>query len=297
MTPARAGIVVVHYGDTEQTRACVGSVLDDPSGVDRRVIVVDNLGNIDAACLPAEVALLVRLDNPGFGAGVNAGLAALDPECLCTLHLALNNDTILMPGFLDAAASALEVGVGAAGGPIRDPERGSLWYAGGRVSFITGTVRQQRSEAAAKRARDVGFIPATAMAIAPAAFNELGGFDPRFFLYNEDLDLCLRLRRAGWRLRFEPGMACRHRLGTSTGSAERSPLYLESLTRTRLLPFRSPAYRGYLAVIHTLYNLLRIGALAVRHRGACGPYVGAVTRGHLDAVRGLAGAQRVVSSR
>ena len=70
---------------------------------------------------------------------------------------------------------------GAAGGPIRDPDRGSLWYAGGRVSFLTGTVRQQRSESAAARPRDVGFIPATAMAIAPAAWRELGGFDlPQF---------------------------------------------------------------------------------------------------------------------
>jgi len=297
VTRARAGIVVVHYGDTEPTRACVGSVLDDSSGVDRRVIVVDNLGNLDAASLPSAAALLARLDNPGFGAGVNAGVAALDPEGLCTFYVALNNDTFIMPGFLSAAASALEVGVGAAGGPIRDPELDALWYAGGQVSFLTGTVRQQRSEAAASRARDVGFIPATAMAIAPAAWRELGGFDPRYFLYNEDLDLCLRLRRAGWRLRFEPGMACRHRLGTSTGSAERSPLYLENLTRTRLLPFRSPAYRSYLAVIHTLYNLLRIGALALRHRGACGPYVGAVARGYLDAVQNLAGAQQVARSR
>jgi GT2 family glycosyltransferase len=200
--------------------------------------------------------------------------------------VALNNDAVLAAGFLDAAAAALEVGVGAAGGPIRDPERGSLWYAGGRVSFLTGTVRQQRSERAAARPRDVGFIPATAMALAPAAWRELDGFDPRYFLYNEDLDLCLRLRRAGWRLRFEPGMACRHRLGTSTGSAVRSPLYLENLTRTRLLPFRSPAYRAYLAVIHSVYCAARIAGLALRHRGRCAPFVNAVLRGHAAAVAG-----------
>jgi GT2 family glycosyltransferase len=154
------------------------------------------------------------------------------------------------------------------------------------VSFLTGTVRQQRSESAAARPRDVGFIPATAMAIAPAAWHELGGFDPRYFLYNEDLDLCLRLRRAGWRLRFEPGMACTHHLGGATGSAERSPLYLENLTRTRLLPFRSPAYRVYLAVIHSLYCAVRIAGLAVRHRGRCAPFVSAVLRGHAAAAAG-----------
>jgi GT2 family glycosyltransferase len=262
-------------------------VLGDPSGVDRVVAVVDNLGNLDAALLPSAVTVVARPDNPGFGAGVNAGVAALDPESRCTLYVALNNDTVLTAGFLDAAASALEVGVGAAGGPIRDPERGSLWYAGGGVSFLTGTVRQEHSERAAASPRDVGFIPATAMAIAPAAWRELGGFDPWYFLYNEDLDLCLRLRRAGWRLRFEPGMACRHRLGTSTGSAERSPLYLENLTRTRLRPFASRPYRAYLAVVHTVYNALRIVALGVRQGTACQPHVAAVVRGHLAALRRL----------
>jgi GT2 family glycosyltransferase len=133
----------------------------------------------------------------------------------------------------------------------------------------------------------VGFIPATALAISTPAWREVVGFDPRFFLYNEDLDLCLRLRRAGWRLRFEPRMACEHRLGGSTGSAERSPLYLEHLTRTRLLPFRSGAFRLYLAAIHTFYNLGRVVGLTLRHGWKVGRYATAVARGHSAAIRTL----------
>jgi GT2 family glycosyltransferase len=125
------------------------------------------------------------------------------------------------------------------------------------------------------------------MALAPPAWHEVGGFDPRSFLYNEDLDLCLRLRRAGWRLLFEPRMACEHRLGGSTGSAARSPLYLENLTRTRLLPFASHSYRVYLAIGHSLYNALRVLGLGVRHGTGCRPYVTAVVRGHLAALRSL----------
>ena len=64
------------------------------------------------------------------------------------------------------------------------------------------------------------------------------GFDSRYFLYNEDVDLCLRLRRAGWRLLFEPGMVCFHAIGGATASADRSPIYLENLTRTRFAPFQ-----------------------------------------------------------
>jgi GT2 family glycosyltransferase len=285
---ALAGCVVVHYGEVEPTARCVASLLADPSAVERLLVVVDNLGNLEPESLPAGVDVLRRPENPGFGAAVNAGVGAVDPDSACTLYLAVNNDTIVRGGFLEAAAGALEVGVGAAGGPVRVAASGEpLWYAGGGINFLTGTVRQKRSEAAASKRRDVGYIPATALAVAPLAWREIGGFDRRYFLYNEDLDLCLRLRRAGWRLRFEPGMACEHRVGGTTGSAERSPMYLYHLTRTRLRPFRSQPYRVYLAVLHTAYNAIRLIGLAVGEGSGCGPHVAAVARGHREALWGL----------
>lgn len=280
-----AGIVVVHYGDQEPTLHCLGSLTREGSSFERRVVLVDNLGNIAKDDLPAWVKLLERPDNPGFGLAANNGIDVVDPDEQCSFYVILNHDVSLATGFLDGAARALEVGVGAAGGPIHVPEVPSqLWYGGGSVNFLTGTVRQQRRTGAARRARDVGFIPATAMAISRVAWREVGGFDSRYFLYNEDLDLCLRLRRAGWRLVFEPSMACEHRIGAATGSHERSPLYLENLTRTRLLPFKSRPYRVYLAVIHTVYNALRVVGLGLRHGFRSGPYMTAVIRGH---ARGL----------
>ncbi len=285
MMDPMAGVVVVHFGDPEPTLRCLASVSEDPSEVERRIAVVDNSGNLEAWRCGSGVTVVSRSDNPGYGAGANAGLAEIDRERECTLYVVLNNDTVIRPGFLTAAAQALEVGVGAAGGTIRDANDPScLWYTGGRINFATGTVRQLRSEGALKRRRDVGFIPATAMVVSPTAWREVGGFDPRFFLYNEDLDLCLRLRRAGWRLLFEPGMMCEHRLGGATGSNDRSPLYLENLTRTRLLPFKSRPYRLYLAGLHTAYNSVRVLGLGLRYGIRCGPYVSAVVRGHLHAL-------------
>jgi GT2 family glycosyltransferase len=282
---ALAGVVVVHYGDTAPTARSLASILADPSGVNRLVALVDNLGNIDPGSLPSEVYLMTRRDNPGFGVAANLGVAEIDGDHQCGLYVVLNNDVVIAPGFLAAAVDALEVGVGAAGGPILtadDPPR--LWYGGGGLNFVTGTVRQTRSSAVAGRRHDVGFIPATAMALSPAAWREISGFDPRFFLYNEDVDLCLRLRRGGWRLIFEPGLACTHRVGGATGSAERSPLYLENLTRTRLRPFRPRAYRIYLAAVHTIYNALRVAALGLHHGPRSGPYVRAVVTAHTRAL-------------
>ncbi len=283
-----AGVVIVHYGEVDPTIRCTASVFGDPSLLHRRVVVVDNSGNLERDDLVSGVEVLHRPDNPGFGAAVNAGVAALEPSDNVSLVVALNNDAVLSRGYLDAAADALEVGVGAAGGPIRDGlETSRLWYAGGGVNYLMGTVYQQRSADEAARARDVGYIPATAMAISMVAWKEIGGFDERFFLYNEDLDLCLRLRRAGWRLRFDPRMDSFHSLGGSTGSAERSPLYLENLTATRFLPFQSRPYRLYLAAVHSMYNLLRAFGLGVRHAGRSGPYLAALTRGHRRALASI----------
>jgi len=288
MSDARAGVVIVHYGDVDPTIRCTASALGDPSRIERRLLVVDNSGNLTEEILVDGVEILRREDNPGFGAGVNAGVAALARRERFSFYVALNNDAVLDLGYLDAAADALEVGVGAAGGPIRDGlDPATLWYAGGGINYLTGTVRQRRFGGLPRQGFDVGYIPATAMAISAAAWNEVNGFDERYFLYNEDLDLCLRIRRAGLRLRFHPGMNCLHRLGGSTGSSERSPLYLENLTATRLMPFQSRLFRLYLAGMHSVYNAVRAFGLVAEHGIRSGPYVSALARGHLRALRSL----------
>ena len=115
LTLPPVGIVVVHYGDPALTVGCLASIEADPSRVERRVVVVDNLGNLEPGLLGEGVLLVRRQDNPGFGSAANQGLAALDPDRVCSAWLVLNNDTALRPGFLDAVVRAVEDGVGAAG--------------------------------------------------------------------------------------------------------------------------------------------------------------------------------------
>jgi len=283
---SRAGIVVVHFGDPAPTFGCVRSLEADPSAVERTVVVVDNSGNLDAGALP-QAAVVRCPENPGFGAGANRGVATLDAGSLEAI-VVLNHDVEVASGFLAAAVGAVGDGdTGAAGGPLRlGGEDGPLWYAGGGLSVVTGTVWQSRRPEDAVRPREVSFVPGAAIAIAPRAWAEVGGFDPRFFLYNEDLDLGLRLRRHGWRLRFVPGMAAVHRLGAATGSATASPLYLEHMARTRLRPFRPLAYRLYLAVVHSGYVALR--AAAHFARGGSGRAAArALLRGHLGALAAI----------
>jgi N-acetylglucosaminyl-diphospho-decaprenol L-rhamnosyltransferase len=284
----RVGVVVVHFGRPNPTVACVGAVLGDPSPCGRHIVVVDNSGDLAPDLLPgAEV--IKPGGNAGFGVGANLGVQRLGLGPWGALVI-LNNDVEVVSGYLGAALDALgHPGVGAAAGPLfLDRPGGKLWYAGGGVNFLTGTVRQSTSRRLADRERPVGFFPGAAFAVSPRAWEAVGGFDPSYFLYNEDVDLCLRLRRRGLRLLFAPAMAAVHRLGSVTGSGGRSPFYLEHMTATRLRPFRPLGYRFYLAALHTGYVLVR----ALAHLAVSGDKEGATAtrallRGHVRALAGL----------
>ncbi|HKI86547.1 MAG TPA: glycosyltransferase family 2 protein [Thermoanaerobaculia bacterium] len=287
---ASLGVVVVHYQTPGSLQRCVASVLQDPSRAARRVVVVDNSdtpgSTLVSGDLPPGVILLFSPDNPGFGAGANRGVQRLKELERLAAYVILNADVELLPGYLDAALDALRNGVGAAAGPIYlDEPGGPLWYAGGGLSLLTGTVKQSKDPAAARQSREVAFIPGTAMALAAGAWEDVGGFSPDIFLYHEDLDLCMRMRRAGWKLWFAPAMKIVHHLGQATGSSERSSFYLEHMAKTRLRPYRSRLYKMYLAVIHGTYVLSR--ALAYTVRGGPGDRERArsLLRGHRAAVR------------
>lgn len=279
------GAVVVHYGDPAPTVGCLAALRGDAAERRRRVVVVDNSGDFPAEALQGE-ELLRCPDNPGFGGGANRGVAALGEGPWSAL-VVLNHDVEVAPGYLEAAVAALaEPAAGAAGGPLfLDRPGGRLWFAGGGVNFLIGTVRQSTSERAARTQRRVGFIPGAALAFSQRAWREVGGFDPAYFLYNEDVDICLRLRRRGWALVFAPGMAAVHRLGAATGSGARSRLYLEEMTATRLRPFRPLGYRIYLGVLHSGYVAVRALWHAVGRGGRDGrTAAGALLRGHARAI-------------
>jgi len=282
------GVVIVHYGSLPPTAACVKALSGDTSDCPRRVMVVDNSGNVPDGALPG-AEIVNGGGNRGFGAGANRGVEALGPGPWAALVI-LNNDVEVGDGYLEAAIRTLQApGAGASAGPVYlDRPGGRLWYAGGGINFLTGTVWQGNTPKAAGRARDVGFISGAALAVSHEAWRSVGGFDPGFFLYNEDVDLCLRLRRKGWRLLFEPAMVSVHRLGAVTGSAGRSPFYLERMAATRLRPFRPLPYRLYLAALHSGYVSLRaLWYLVIVRGGVGGEAAHALLRGHVRALAGV----------
>ncbi len=240
--PARGLVdaVVVAYNSRDDLAACLAAVRR--AGRLGSVVVVDHGTDGSGAHADALGALTLHEPaNPGFGAGQNRGLGATTAPYV----LLLNPDAVIDPAGLAQGIELLDrdASVGACQGVVADrrsgePERSSgvslrpvhLW---GRLLHLRHLRRSTLARRLALRVpaladhvertspepRPVESLAATALLARRSALDEVGGFDERFFLYGEDLDLCQRLRRAGWTLVALPVPWAVHASGSSAASS------------------------------------------------------------------------------
>ncbi len=136
----------------------------------------------------------------------------------------VNNDVLVPAGALDALARALEAEPrrGIVGPRVVYRDRPELvWCAGGELTW-----RENLSTLAGHRQPDgprwqtpraVDYVPGCALLARREVLEEVGLFEAAYFAYMEDVDLCLRARRAGWRVWLEASVAVRHAASSATG--------------------------------------------------------------------------------
>lgn len=200
-------VVIVSYNTADLIEACLLSVRA-PDGVSLETFVVDNASLDGGAALVHEKFPWVRLvenrENRGFGAANNQVLA----ECAGRYIVLLNPDTEVTPGAFRQMADYMDASprVGLAGPTVRNPDGTrqdsvSLHYPGQKRS--SGEV----SELPGKIACVLG----ACQIVRAALMRELGGFDEDFFLYGEDQDLCLRIRKKGYEIgHIDPAVILHH---------------------------------------------------------------------------------------
>jgi len=216
-----SAIIVNHNGRGHLQRcleslACSGQALE--------VLVVDNASTDGSLDLLREdfpqVTLLEQDRNLGFGAANNLAAAAAGGEAL----LLINADAWLEEGALEHLAARLAShdrnGLAAPRLLYPDgrrqfawsPERGAMGEALQLLrnrfessAWAHGPLARVLSRLAGRR-----WYTAACVLVRTDAFREVGGFDERFFMYFEDVDLCVRLEAAGWRLVEEPKAVARH---------------------------------------------------------------------------------------
>jgi len=249
----RVTAIVVDWNGAEHTRRCLRALdaVRNEGALD--VVLIDN-GSDDPAALaaladPPRVRVLRLQQNLGFGGGSNAGIAeALDGDARWVWLL--NNDAEPAPGALAAmlAAGAGDATVGAVGCVLDEASsaghgRPALVYGGGRIGFTSGLPRQHATPVSAER---LDYLCAASMLVRRRALELVGGFDERFFLYWEDVDLGFRLRATGFRLVVAAQAVVRHRAHASQALA--SVGWDRHFTRSTVLFFRKHAARPALPI-------------------------------------------------
>ncbi len=224
--------VVLGYRDEPWLERSVHALLDS-QGVDVEVVLVDNGctdGAVDRLAPTPGVTVVRPGKNLGFAGGCNAGAAASSGEFLALI----NGDLIVEPDALAELVSfAAKPEIAIAQPSIRlseDPDR--LNSDGNEVHFLGFSWCGSFGERASKRRapRPITSVMGAAMVLRRSLWNELGGFEPRYFAYHEDVELCRRCWHRGLELVNVPGAVAVHRYEFGR---EPSKLYLSE--RNRLL--------------------------------------------------------------
>lgn len=203
------------------------------------VTVVDNGSTDGSPELVAErfpsTRLLRNGRNLGFAAGNNAGLRAAGGD----LIVLLNSDTEVQAGWLEALARAFDdPSVGIAGSKLLYPD-GTIQHAGGFLYGPRGEADHLGRHAPDGRfdlAADVEYVTGAALAIRRSVMDEIGLLDEGFGrAYYEDVDWCYRVRRAGYRTRYEPAARVLHHESVALEAASYELMQALSQGRIRFL--------------------------------------------------------------
>jgi GT2 family glycosyltransferase len=267
---AKTAVIVLNWNSRGMTAECIRSLLRMRAG-DFQVIVVDN-GSHDGSVnylrqeFP-QVTVLPQDHNLGFAAGCNVGMRhALKQNA--RFVLLVNNDTVVEPNFLRELECVAEQHPQAAMVSPKiyfwdAPER--LWWAGGEFSLRTGIPkhigRKALDAGQFDRVVELDWATGCAILIRCDAVAQVGLFDERFFGNVEDVDLSLRMRKAGFAIWYAPNAKLWHKEGVDY--KKNGGEYLRKFTGTRNLLFAMRKHAGPLQWLTFLPNFLVRHVIAV----------------------------------
>jgi len=241
--PDLSVIMVVHNNFALTLQALASLRANNPAAI--QVVIIDSGSTDETRHLAQYVSgtHLLQLDiNIGFVRGCNAALDLVTADTV----LYLNNDVELAPGAVAAALQRLrsDIRIGAVGAKIVRTH-GQLQEAGciiWRDGWTSGYLRGQSALAPeANFVRDVDFCSAAFLLARTSVLRDLGGFDDAFApAYFEDVDLCLRIREAGYRIVYDPAVVVHH---LEYGSSARDQDAQARIQAAHQVFFRKHRYR------------------------------------------------------
>ncbi|MEO6456998.1 MAG: glycosyltransferase family 2 protein [Chloroflexia bacterium] len=243
-------VVIVNYNGGRYLPSCL-KALADVGSRDVEIIVVDNGSTDGSLAVLAEaerkgLRIIRTGQNLGFGRANNLGTSAARGKH----YLLLNTDCFLRPGALERLVSVLEKRLDVAivgprllnaNGTLQPSchnfpvpivlflEQSLLWKLLGGILLLRGLRGPLLIAGPHDRERAVDWLAGACLLVRAEAYWAARGFDERFFFYWEETDLCLRLKRLGWDVLFEPGAAAVHLGGGSSADPDLLLHFFKSL--------------------------------------------------------------------
>jgi GT2 family glycosyltransferase/glycosyltransferase involved in cell wall biosynthesis len=249
---AAVAVIVASWNTRNLLAECLASVAECSGTIDLETVVVDNGSSDGSPAMVRErfpdVRLIVNRQNLGFARANNQAVAATSTPYI----LMLNSDARLAPAalrhLLDRIAAAPRAGI--VGAQLRFPD-GSFQFSHARFPslarealilsglgrLVYGPWYPSVPPHADSAPRVVEWVSGACMLARRAAFDAVRGFDENYFFYGEEMDLCYRLRAAGWEVWYEPAAEIFHHGAAS--SSRMHAVVEERLYRGRLQFFRN----------------------------------------------------------
>jgi GT2 family glycosyltransferase len=257
-SPPLVYVITLTWNQQEDTLSCLES-LTQMTYPHYRILLVDN-GSADRTSeVVAErfptVELIINDQNLGFQGGFNVGIRHALTQGAAYVFI-INNDTLVDPNILtELMAQATQPGVGIVGPKIYYADAPNcIWSVGGQrhpwTLEMTGTGRGQLDKGQWEQVLERDYLVGCALLLERSMLETVGLFDTGFHpIYYEDLDLCLRARRAGFRLLLVPQAHMWHKVSASAGGNS-SPRVRYLMARNSLRFFRKHARgRQWAAII------------------------------------------------
>jgi GT2 family glycosyltransferase len=227
-------IVIVSFNTKDLLRECLESVQNECAGIAHEIFVVDNISRDGSADMVErefpDVHLIRSATNLGFAAANNRAF----PRATGRYLVLLNSDAFLHAGALQKAISYMDAEEQIGLGGARLVGRDGSWQPSARLfpsvlnDFLTlsGLAakfpasrffgRFDRTWADDDVPEDVDWVPGAFSIIRKSVLDHVGNFDQNFFLYYEEVDLCRRIKRAGYTIRYWPDVRVIHLGGESS---------------------------------------------------------------------------------
>jgi GT2 family glycosyltransferase len=285
LSPPPVTVAIVSWNTRELLARCLGSLEPEVEAGRAEVWVVDNASSDGSAQLVRDrfdwVRLVASVENLGFGRAVNLVARETESEWIA----AANADISLRPGALETLLESgrRDPGAGAIGPRLVMPNGDTQHSA---IAFPTITFSLLHAIGAFRfdwpvadrmafphrwnmeRRRRVPCLIGAFLLIRRRAWDEIGGFDERQWMYAEDLDLGWRLHQGGWATRYEPLALVDHEVAASTSQqfgSERAP-HWQRATYVSIANRRGPGYARVVALVNLVSALRRWARAVVRER-------------------------------